>query len=87
MNSVSDIESVYENALFVALKQKGFDVMRQVPLKVTFRGVVVGDFRADMIVDGKVLIELKAVEESCEGALRPSPELSKNHWNRSRNDR
>ena len=32
------------------------------PLKVTFRGVTVGDFKADLIVDGKILIELKAVE-------------------------
>ena len=56
------IESVYEKALQVALTQKGFSVERQVPLKVNFRGVTVGDFSADMIVEGKVLLELKAVE-------------------------
>lgn len=56
------IESVYENALFVALIQKGIKVERQVLLKVKFRGVIVGDFKADMIVDGKVLSELKAVD-------------------------
>ncbi|MBP6002276.1 MAG: GxxExxY protein [Pyrinomonadaceae bacterium] len=59
---VGYIESVYENALFVALVQKGMEVQRQVPLKVTFRGVIVGDFKADILVEGKVLLELKAVE-------------------------
>jgi len=56
------IESVYENALFVALLQKGIKVERQVSLKVKFRDVIVGDFKADMIVEEKVLLELKAVE-------------------------
>jgi GxxExxY protein len=56
------IESVYENALFVALKQKGITAFTQVPLKVKFRGVIVGDFKADMLIEKKVLVELKAVE-------------------------
>ena len=59
---VGYIESVYENALFVALVQKGLKVERQVSLKVKFRGVIVGDFKADIIVEGKVMLELKAVE-------------------------
>lgn len=56
------LESVYENALFVALVQRGIQVERQVSLKVTFRNVIVGDFKADIIVEGKVLLELKAVD-------------------------
>jgi len=56
------IESVYENALFVALRQRSVEVARQVPLKVKFRGVIVGDFKADMLIENKVLIELKATE-------------------------
>ncbi len=59
---VGYIESVYEKALQVALIQKGLSVERQLPLKVSFRGVMVGDFSADMIVEGKVLLELKAVD-------------------------
>lgn len=55
------IESVYEKALMVALKQKGLKVKRQVPLKVKFRGVIVGDFDADLLVEDKILVELKAV--------------------------
>jgi GxxExxY protein len=55
------IESVYEKALLVALEQKGLKVENQVPLKVRFRGVVVGEFYADLLVEKKVLVELKAV--------------------------
>lgn len=55
------LESVYEKALFVALTQKGLKVVAQVPLKVRFRNVIVGDFFADLIVEDRVLIELKAV--------------------------
>jgi len=55
------LESVYEKALFVALTQKGLNVELQVPLKVRFRDVIVGDFYADLLVEKKMLVELKAV--------------------------
>ncbi|NCO33622.1 MAG: GxxExxY protein [Armatimonadetes bacterium] len=57
------LESVYEKALLIALQQKGLSVGAQVPLKVTFRGHVVGDFFADVLVEDKVIVELKAVRE------------------------
>lgn len=66
---VGFLESVYEKALLVALRQKGFEVESQVSLKVTFRGFTVGDFFADVVVGGKILIELKAVDS-----------LSKQHY-------
>ena len=56
------IESVYEKALQVTFLQKGIAVERQIPLHVSFRGVIVGDFTADMIIEGKVLLELKAAD-------------------------
>ena len=52
---------VYEKALVVALCQKGLRVAAQVPLKVAFRGVIVGDFYADLVVEERVIVELKAV--------------------------
>ena len=55
------LESVYEKSLLVALKQKNLQVAAQVPLLVKFRNVIVGEFYADILVEGKVLIELKAV--------------------------
>ena len=55
------LESVYEAALAVRLEECGFDVRRQVPIAVNFHGHVVGQFRADMLVNDHVLIEIKAV--------------------------
>ena len=55
------LESVYEKALLVALKQKGFNAVSQVPLVVKFRNVIVGEFYADLLVENKILVELKAV--------------------------
>jgi GxxExxY protein len=55
------LESVYEKALMVALKQKGLNAVSQVPLQVKFRGVIVGEFYADIMIENKVLLELKAV--------------------------
>jgi GxxExxY protein len=56
------LESVYEKAMLVALRQKGLDVLAQHPVKVMFRGHCVGDFYADLFVAGKVIVELKAVK-------------------------
>lgn len=57
------VESVYQNALLIALREKGLEVQAQVPLTVTFRGQVVGQFVADIVVEGKVIVELKAVRQ------------------------
>jgi len=54
------LESVYEQALAIALGQAGMKFERQVPVSVWFRGQQVGDFRADLLVENKVLLELKA---------------------------
>ena len=55
------LESVYEKALLVALKEAGLCAESQVPLQVMFRKQIVGNFYPDIIVENKVLIELKAV--------------------------
>jgi GxxExxY protein len=55
------LESVYQNALVIALKQKGLQVQVQVPIAVMFRGENVGNFVADLLVEQKVVVELKAV--------------------------
>jgi len=56
------LESVYEKAMFLALRQKGLSVVSQYPIKVRFRGECVGDFFADLFVAEKVIVELKAVK-------------------------
>jgi len=56
------LESVYERALLLALRQKGLSAISQHPVKVMFRGKCVGDFYADIFVEEKVIVELKAVK-------------------------
>lgn len=56
------LESVYEKALLLALHQKGLAAVAQYPLKVSFRGENVGEFFADILVEQKVLVELKAIK-------------------------
>jgi GxxExxY protein len=54
------LESVYEQALSIALAEKGIFFQRQIAIPVWFRGHQIGDFRADLLVDNKVILELKA---------------------------
>ncbi len=54
------LESVYQEAMLVALRQKGMTVEAQRPLPVWFRGGKIGDFRPDLIVGDAVVVELKA---------------------------
>jgi GxxExxY protein len=56
------LESVYSNCMFLALTKAGLSVRREVPVPVYFRGQDVGQFKADLVVEGCVLIELKAVQ-------------------------
>jgi GxxExxY protein len=56
------VESVYAKALAVELTRRGVPFSREVPTTVFYDGVEVGRFIADFIVDGRVLVELKAVE-------------------------
>ena len=55
------LESVYQQALLIALAQKGLRARSQAPISVMFRGQSVGDFYADVLVEDKVIVELKAV--------------------------
>src|SRR5438874_10843052 len=61
------IESVYENSLSIALREKGYEVLQQIAIPVWFRGKQVGDFDADVLVNRLVLFELKtarAIEQA-----------------------
>ena len=57
------LESVYREAMRLALTQAGLRVNAEVPVPVSFRGAVVGIFRADLIVNDCLLVELKAAEQ------------------------
>ena len=56
------LESVYEKALAIALQEEGFHVPCQHPIHVHFRQRIVGEFYADLFVEEKVMVELKAAK-------------------------
>ncbi|MCL4523874.1 MAG: GxxExxY protein [Acidobacteria bacterium] len=57
------LEKVYENALAHEIRKQGLAVQQQFPVAVSYDGVVVGDYVADLLVAGCVLVELKAVKD------------------------
>ena len=57
------LEKVYENALCAEMATQGIALQSQAVIKVTYKGVIVGDYVADMVVENKVLVELKAVDQ------------------------
>lgn len=59
---VGFVEKVYENALVHELRTQGLEVEQQKGLEVWYDGVVVGDFSVDLLVEGTILVELKAVK-------------------------
>ena len=54
------LETVYENALAIALRHKGIEVIQQPAIDVYFRGNRVGEYRADLVIPRRVIIEVKA---------------------------
>ena len=59
---VGFLEKVYERALLIELRNRGLEVESQFPIKVTYKGVEVGDYYADIVVEGQVVLEIKAVD-------------------------
>jgi len=56
-------ESVYERAFEIELKKQGLVFERQKRFRVSYEGESVGDFRADFVIENRVILELKAVSE------------------------
>lgn len=55
------LEKVYENALAVELGQAGIQVAQQYRIEVRYKDILVGDFVADLLVEGSVIVEIKAI--------------------------
>ena len=55
------LESVYEKSLMIELEDMGIAVENQKSIDVYYKKKLVGDFRADIVVEEKILIEIKAV--------------------------
>jgi GxxExxY protein len=54
------LEKVYENALTIELRNNGLKVVQQKPIEVRYRELLVGEYFADLVVEEKILVELKA---------------------------
>ena len=57
------LEKVYENALLIELRNIGLKAKAQVPINVTYKDKIVGEYSTDIVVENQVLIELKAIEQ------------------------
>ena len=56
------LEKVYENSLMVVLSRDKIPAIQQAPISVHFEGEIVGNYVADILVDDKIILELKCVE-------------------------
>ena len=56
------VEKVFENSMLIALRDLGVNVLAQAPLEVRFRGQIVGEYFADLLVENVFIVELKAVK-------------------------
>ena len=65
------LEKVYENALLAELQERGLKAESQLPIKVRYKGKEVGDYYADIIVEDKIILELKtgSIEKTHEAQL------------------
>jgi len=57
------LEKVYENALLIELRSKGLQAQSQAPIEVSYKAHIVGEYIADILVEEKVIVEIKAVEK------------------------
>ena len=54
------LEKVYENSMLIELRKEGLVCKKQIPIKVHYDRIKVGDYYADIIVENKIILELKA---------------------------
>ncbi|MCJ7495856.1 MAG: GxxExxY protein, partial [Deltaproteobacteria bacterium] len=60
------LEKVYENAMMIELKKEGVSASSQSPIRVFYEGEVIGDYYADILVDNKLIVEIKAAKQVVE---------------------
>ena len=56
------MEKVYQNALLIELKNTGFQVEKEKQIEVNYKGQVVGDYFADLLVNQAIIVEIKTVQ-------------------------
>ena len=56
------LEKIYENALLIEIRKRGLRAESQVPINVHYKNQIIGEYIADIVVEDKVIVELKAIE-------------------------
>lgn len=56
------LEKVYQNSMYLELKHRGFELEAQKQIKVHYKGIEVGEYYADLLVNDLIILELKASE-------------------------
>ncbi len=56
------LEKVYENALMIELKAAGLKCEQQKPIPIAYKGILMGDYYADILVEDQVILEIKAAK-------------------------
>ena len=56
------LEATYERALCIELQEAGLPYVRQVPVPVLYKGQLIGEHRPDLVIDERVLVEIKSVD-------------------------
>ncbi len=57
------LESVYERCLMIELREAGLEAQSQAPIEVRYEGEIVGEYVADIVVEHKIIVELKSVRK------------------------
>ena len=57
------LEKVYRKALLIELRKRGLRAQSEVPIQVLYKGELVGDYFADIVVEDRIILELKAIEK------------------------
>ena len=66
------LEKVYENALMVLFRREGIEAKQQAPITVYFEEEVVGNYYADILVENRVILEIKSVEKIIDAHIAQS---------------
>src|SRR6266436_2830987 len=63
------LEAVYERALVKELRLRGISARRQAPVRVRYKNEIVGKYRADVLVEGRLIIEVKCADGFADGHM------------------
>ena len=59
------VEAVYKNAMVIELRKLNLPFETEKPIKVYYDGLIVGEYKADIVIDDRLILELKAVQNLC----------------------